>query len=182
MGLVINQTIEELFLIENEISIGGICFLFLSDEIQTSDPGDLVSDLPYIVLSLDTEKLYPSIHSYPFFTSFCEINGKLFATGDSGIYEITGNTDDGNEIHTGMVFKTDFGITNIKKIQQIIFDGDVENVLVKVESGGKTGTYSLTGNKCFVGRDVIGKDWDLRIVDFERLDGLEIIPNIGRRR
>lgn len=181
MALVINVLIEESLQTEDGVFLGGITRDVIIDGFDILGVSSL-PDPPYVILSLDTEKLFPAIHSYPFFSSYCEINGLLYATSEAGIHKISGATDNGATIHTGLVFNTDFGITNIKKIKCFILDGDIENVAIKVESSGKSGTYTTKQNRVFIGREVIGKDWDIRITDFERLDGFEIIPNIGRRR
>lgn len=181
MGLVINVALEDGFQSVDDNSLGGITHDVIIEALDFYGVS-LLPDPPYVVLSLDTEKLFPSIHSYPFFSSYCEINGYLYATSEYGIHKVSGDTDNGSEIHTGLVFNTDFGITNIKKIKCFMLDGDLDNASIKVESGGNSGTYTIKQNRVFIGRDVIGKDWDIRIVDFDRLDGFEVIPNIGRRR
>lgn len=181
MGLVINLSLDDGFQFDDQAVINEINYTLLAETLDFLGAVNIPGQ-PYISLSLDTEKLFPSIHSYPFFTSFCEIAGVLYATSEDGIHKISGTTDNGAEFHTGMLFKTDFGITNIKKIRCIVFDGDVSGVQVKATSGGVSGTYGINQNRVYVGRDVIGKDWDLRIADFDRLDGFEVVPNIGRRR
>lgn len=181
MGLVLNCSIEEVVGLSAITVAGSINSVLINDIIAltgyTESPG-----APFVTLSLDTEKLLPAIHSYPFFTSFCNFDGGLYATAADGIHKIDGDTDNGETIHTGMVFKSDFGVSNVKRIRCIILDGDIEDIQIKAESNSKSGTYPAKQNRVYVGREIEGKDWELRIADFDRLDGFEVIPTIGRRR
>jgi hypothetical protein len=50
------------------------------------------------------------------FNSFCEFEGKLYGANDTGVYELTGTSDDGQEIPWEIVaFLTDFGSPYIKR-------------------------------------------------------------------
>lgn len=181
MGLVLKLTAEDGFGFSDASTAGSINYALIQDLFAFAGQA-IVPEPPYVILSLDTEAIYPAIHSWPFFSSFCEIDGELYATAENGIYQITGDDDSGEGIHTGAVFKTDFGISNIKKIRAIVLNGDIDGVTVKAESGDNSGEYKTTGNRVYIGRNIIGRDWDIRITDFERLDGFEVIPVIGRRR
>lgn len=181
MSLVLKLTAEDGFGFSDISTAGSINYALIQDLFAFAGQA-IVPETSYVLLSLDTEALCPAIHSWPFFSSFCEIDGDLYATAEDGIYQITGDDDSGKIIHTGAVFKTDFGISNIKKIRAIVLNGDVDNVTVKAESGDNSGKYTATGNRVYIGRNIIGRDWDLRITDFDRLDGFEIVPVIGRRR
>lgn len=181
MGLVLNSAVEDGFAFSDTGASVSINYELLADLFDIIGNG-LVPQPPYVILSLDTQALCPAIHSWPFFTSFCEIDQELYATSEDGIHQITGDDDDGEQIHTGIVLKTDFGVSNSKKIRAIILNGDIDDVVVKAEAGGISGEYTATGNRVYVSRDIIGRDWDLRITDFERLDGFEIVPVMGRRR
>lgn len=181
MGLVLNFSIEESLAVGDISTAGSVNYAIVHDLFEFAGEAMIPED-PYVILSLDTEGLSPAIHSWPFFSSFCEIDGELFATAEAGIYQITGDDDSGEDIHTGAVFKTDFGVSNIKKVRAVILNGDIDDVTIKATSGDKSGEYTATGNRVYVGRDLIGRDWDLRITDFERLDGFEVIPVVRGRR
>ena len=180
MGLVLKLSLEEDLGFESLGTAGSINYALIQDLFECSGIISLPKD-PYVILSLDTEGLFPAIHSWPFFNSFCEIDGELFATAEDGVYQITGDDDSGEDIHTGAVFKTDFGISNNKKVRAIILTGDIDDVTVQASAGDESGEYTVSRNRVYISRNIAGRDWDLRITDFDRLEGFEVVPIIGRR-
>ena len=181
MGLVLHFIVEEnidfnvsLFskMVQNQIAFDGFSVI---------DGFNLTESIA-ITLSLDSDQLHPSIHNLPCFNSFCEINGETYGTTNNGIFKLSGNSDDGVDFHTGVVWSNArFGLSNKKKFRAAIVDGDVDNAVIQAKTDGNMGLYSITRNRASIGRNLIGKKWDFRLVDFDRLEALELIPIVGRR-
>jgi len=181
MGLVINFTIDEKLLVEGELSAQSVLDLVIEDDflflLSTMLDGE-----SYIVLSLDTDRLFPTMHSYPFFNSFTEINGELFATTIEGVYKLSGDTDDGEAIHTGIIWdKTSFGIQNKKRLRTAIVDGNINDITMKATTSSGSAISTLNRNRLPVRRSLYGRDWEIRLADFDRLETFELIPVVLRR-
>jgi hypothetical protein len=151
------------------------------------DAFDLVPDFRTdeslnITMALDTERLAPSVHSMPAFNSFAQIDDDIYAAGDAGIYRLGGNTDDGAAISPGVMWgKISFRMSNQKKIRAVFLEGEVENTRMQAETDSGAAVYSVTRNRIPVGRNLIGRNWALRLSDFDRLEAVELSLVIGRR-
>ncbi|MBI9090134.1 MAG: hypothetical protein JEZ12_13040 [Desulfobacterium sp.] len=181
MGLVLNFTVEDGLKLDCIFSNTAIFRVDVQDAFNML--GDLLGDgEPYVVLCLDTEGLRPSIHSLPFFNSLCEVDGVVYGTTPEGVHRLGGDTDNGEPIHTGVAWlKTSFGISNKKKFRAAILEGDVDSVAVQAKTETGSALYPVRRNRVPMGRNLIGRDWDIRIVDFDRLEAVEFVPVVGRR-
>lgn len=181
MGLVLNFIVDEGLSFEEELINQSINHVFINDYIDSSD-SFLDYEALYVVLCFDTEELKPSIHSLPFFSSFCDVNGVLYGTDEDGIHKLDGDTDNGQTIHTGVAWtKTSFNLSNKKKFRAAILEGEVDDAVLQAETDGKYGLYSVIRNRASMARNLIGRDWDIRIIDFDRLEAIELVPIVGRR-
>lgn len=181
MGLVLNFIVDEGLSFEEEFINQSINHVFINDYIDSSD-SFLDYEALYVVLCFDTEELKPSIHSLPFFSSFCDVNGVLYGTDEDGIHKLDGDTDNGQTIHTGVAWtKTSFNLSNKKKFRAAILEGEVDDAVLQAETDGKYGLYSVIRNRASMARNLIGRDWDIRIIDFDRLEAIELVPIVGRR-
>jgi len=179
MGLVLNFLVDEGLNVENEFLTDSIYYVTIDDVLSLVVLFEAVGD-PYVNLCLDTDALHPSIHSLPLFTSFCEIDGDTYGTTEAGIHKLEGDTDNGQIIHTGIAwFKTNFGISNKKKFRVAVLEGDIDSVVIKAETETGTAIYPIKGNRAAMGRNLKGRDWDIRIIDFDRLESFELIPIVG---
>ena len=178
MGLVINCIVEEDIDIAGE-SLGQNISVLLAEDFLGLMCALLIDEDLYLTLSLDTERLLPAMHSLPLFNSFCEVYGEIYAASPLGIHRLTGETDNGAVIHTGIVWgRTDFGTANEKRIRAVIFSGEVSSAVIKAETESGSGVYALTKNRANVGRNLLGRNWSIRLADFERLESIEFIPTI----
>jgi hypothetical protein len=133
-------------------------------------------------LSLDTNQFFPTLHTYPFFNSFIELDGEIYGANETGIYKLAGETDDGEVIHTGIVWsKTSFGASNKKRFKAGFIDGDIEGTQLQMTGDVGVGLYPVLRNKFSIGRDVYGRDWEVRLADFTRIDSFELIPVMFKR-
>lgn len=130
---------------------------------------------------LNTPRFHASMYSGYNFNSFCVFNGRAFGANDTGIFELTGSTDAGDTIHTGVVLKgTDFGAPNQKRMRRGYFgvSGSSPVLILETESGQRQ-VYSIdTKGKTVASHELKSKSWSLSIADFDALDSVKLIPVI----
>jgi len=130
---------------------------------------------------LNTPKFLPSMYSGFNFNSYCVFENRAFGANDTGIYELTGDTDAGSEIHTGIIFSaTDFGMPNQKRFRRgyLGITGD-SPVMVFETLKGTREVYNIdTEGKVVASSELKSKKWKLSIADFETLDHIKLIPII----
>lgn len=130
---------------------------------------------------LNTPRFHASMYSGYNFNSFCVFNGRAFGANDTGIFELTGSTDAGDTIHTGVVLKgTDFGTPNQKRMRRGYFgvSGSSPVLILETESGQRQ-VYSIdTKGKTVASHELKSKSWTLSIADFDALDSVKLIPVI----
>ncbi len=173
--------VDESFAIDVDEYIQGIFSPVVMDSLNVL-AGILLDEAPYLILSLDTEKLLPSIHSLPFFNSFIEFDGEIYGLNENGLFKFTGDTDDGQTIHTGVVWnKTNFGLSRSKRIRAAFVNGIIDKTVLQATTSSGSAICTLRKNKIPVGRNLYGRDWEIRLSEFERLESFEIIPVLLRR-
>lgn len=183
MGLVINTLVEEGIGISEGLDAQAAMNPVLSDVVDLYPEFLFLSnEVLAITLALDTEQMAPSVHSMPAFNSFAQIGDDVYAAGDAGIYRLGGNTDDGAAIHTGVAWgKISFRKINRKKIRAIFLEGEITGTRSQAVTESGSGTYTISRNRISVGRNLVGRDWALRLADFERLEAVELALMLGRR-
>lgn len=134
--------------------------------------------------------------NYPF-TSFCQIDDKCYGASEDGIFELTGNDDNGTDIDAFFeLIVSDFGISNIKKIRSVYVGGEADGKLTLTlkddEDNSRTYDLRLTSGskqssgKVDVGRDGIGRYWQVRIDNtsgvYFAIDSIELLTIILGRK
>ena len=133
---------------------------------------------------LNTSAFYPSVYSGFSFNSFCMFEGRAFGASNTGIYELTGDTDNGSGIHTGIVLHdTNFGISQQKKIRKAYIGITSENeAMMIVEANGERRAYTISDKQAVsVTRGVKGRTWTLSLADFDKVEFIKIVPVILAR-
>jgi hypothetical protein len=118
----------------------------------------------------------PSYYAGFDFNSFAQFRGQFYGAKVDGIYLLGGESDDGQEIHSGLRIITNFNTEKDKRLRGIKLGrcGEDAKIRVKVE-GGKAGFFipDVT-HRAVVSRNLQGKQFTLDISDFEALSQLEI--------
>lgn len=131
---------------------------------------------------LNTGKFYPSIYSGFNFNSYAVYEGRAYGCKDDGIYEITGDTDNSDTIHTGVVLpEMDFGTTRKKRMRKAYIGISGTSPALKVEADGKASYYALDMDNATISRRLKGKKWTVSVEDFDELDFIELIPVVLTR-
>jgi hypothetical protein len=128
---------------------------------------------------LNTPKFLPSMYSGFGFNSYCVYEGRAFGANDTGIYELVGDTDAGEKIHTGVILsETDFSSPNQKKFRRgyLGISGDAPVMVFETESGQRQ-VYAIdTQGKVVFSSELKSKKWKLSIADFDTLESVKLIP------
>lgn len=132
---------------------------------------------------LNTNAFHASVYSGFSFNSYAVHNNTAYACKADGIFKLSGSQDDGSAFKAGIVLPdTYFGTTRRKKFRKAYFGlsgGVTPSLRVETDSGSKT--YTITSSKANITRDMIGKQWTLKVQDFDDLDFIELVPIILAR-
>ena len=140
-------------------------------------------DFYYLTWVFSGADYKPSVYGGYNFNSYCTFNGKTYGASEDGVFELTGTTDEGKDVHTGLVLGPhNLGVNNRKRLRSIFLGNKNRATRVKVDLDETSKVYPVTRGKVKVTRDLIGEDITLRIADFEEISVVEITPVvIGRR-
>ena len=132
---------------------------------------------------LNTNAFHASVYSGYNFNSYAVYNNTAYGCKTDGIFELTGSEDDGAAFKAGVVLpETYFGINNKKRFRKAYFGlsgGTTPSLRVETDSGNKT--YTISNNKARMTRDMYGRQWTLKIQDFDSVDFVELLPVILAR-
>ena len=131
--------------------------------------------------------LKPSIYSNYNFNSYGEHEGKYYGANEDGIAELTGDTDNGDEIHSGLkIGPTNLGSLLKKRLRSVYLGAYNNDAKIKVEIGRKdfltSGTFATPNGKASISRDIYGEEITLHISDFDEISIVEILPIILNTR
>lgn len=128
---------------------------------------------------LNTPKFLPSIYSGFNFNSYCVFQNRAYGCKADGIYELTGDTDNGTVINTGVqLSETKFGLSNQKRFRKAYIGVSGTTPLLSMETEtGETKTYSIdTDGEVDASRSLRSKKWKLTVTNFESLDFIKLVP------
>lgn len=130
---------------------------------------------------LNTPKFMPSMYSGFGFNSYCVFENRSFGADDTGIYELTGSTDNGSQIHTGVILsETDFGSPNKKRFRRgyLGTSGDSPVMVFEAEDGSRQAYNIDAQGKVVASSELKSKKWVLSVADFDTLETIKLIPVI----
>ncbi len=173
-------SLPEAMALADTVSSAGLLYNVIRETLALNVLLDLDGEL-WECFALNTPRFHASMYSGYNFNSFCVFNGRAFGANDAGIFELTGSTDAGNPIHTGVILKgTDFGTPNQKRMRRGYFgvSGSSPVLILETESGQRQ-VYSIdTKGKTVASHELKSKSWTLSIADFDALDSVKLIPVI----
>lgn len=132
---------------------------------------------------LQSNELLATIYSGMDFNGYCVFENAAYGSRDDGIYVLTGALDGEAAIHTGVeIGPTNFGTTRRKRIRRIYLGKCGNNVTVTASvDDGTEETFAVVKGAVTLPRNLVGREWTLKISDFERLDMIELLPVILER-
>jgi len=128
---------------------------------------------------LNTPKFLPSIYTGFNFNSYAVFQNRAYGCKADGIYELTGDTDNGVVFHTGVqLSETKFGLPNQKRFRKAYIGVAGTTPLLTMETEtGETKTYSIDSDgEVDASRVLRSKKWKLTLTDFDQLDFIKLVP------
>ena len=176
LGLSLNDSL----VLTETITSKGTLYNAVYDTLAMNVIVDLAGEV-YECYILNTPKFHASMYSGFDFNSYCVFENRAFGANDTGIYELTGTTDAGSTIHTGMISsQTDFGLRNEKRFRRgyIGVSGASPVMILECEDGSRK-VYTIdTKGKAVFSHEQKSKEWKLAAADFDTLDVIKLIPVI----
>ncbi len=177
---MLGATAEDSLVFVDAVSNQGTLYSAIYDTLRMNVSVEIGGEI-YECYVLNTPKFMPSMYSGYDFNSYCVFENRAFGANDEGIYELDGDTDAGEEIHTGAILnQTDFGSRNQKRLRRAYLgiSGNSPVMVVETEEGERQ-VYNIDAQgKTVISRELKSKSWKLSIADFDELDTIKLIPVI----
>ena len=173
-------TISEALSFAEVITTKGTLYTAVYDTIAMNVLVELADDV-YECYVLNTPKFMPSMYSGFDFNSYAVFENRAFGANATGIYELTGATDAGANISTGVIMsQTDFGMPNQKRFRRgyIGISGTSPVMVLETEDGSREAYAIDTNGKFVASHDLKSKKWKLSVANFDELDCIKLIPVI----
>ena len=191
-NLALTETVLDQFYIDETVSeaLGLASALSMQAALQevvteTLELGITITldDEVYECWVLNSNQFNASIYSGYGFNSYCVYNDEVYGAKSTGIYKLTGTTDDGDAFKAGIVLPdTRFGSIRQKRFRKAWFGlsgGTTPSIRMETESGSQT--YTISSSKANISRNLKGRSWVLKVQDFQSLDFIELAPVILTR-
>ena len=136
----------------------------------------------YQCWSFATDELFPSVFTNFDFTSYVNVDERIFATKPDGIYLLEGEDDAGDKIETGVRLNYySMGTHAQKRLFQAWFGLVGESPALRVITDSGAANYYVVAGRAKLAHGAVGRDWELILSDIDALDFVEITPVILTR-
>lgn len=179
-GLTISQTIADALDILDTITIKQLLQELIQDGLNLEVIVELDDEL-WQAWVLNTGAFHVSVYSNYDFNSFAidEQTSIVYGCKSDGIYQLTGDDDDGTAFYSGIILpETRFGLANNKRFRSAYFGVSGNDVILKMSTDNGWRTYRVTDTEARLTRDLKGRSWQLSVENFDSLDSLNLIPVI----
>ena len=179
----INKLIEESLVGTDAVSNLAVLYSSLIEAINLGEIVDLDGEV-YECWVLNTPEFMPSVYSGFNFNSYCVFENRAYAANSTGIFELTGTTDNGSTINTGVIFsETSFGLPNRKRMMKAVLGvtGTTPMLVLETEDGTRKVFEADDDGEINGSRDVVGRRWKLSTLNFDTLDFIKIMPVVLTR-
>lgn len=176
----IGVTLNDTLVLVDTVSNMGRLYSTIYDTLQMNVIVNLDGEV-WECYVLNTPKFYPSVYSGFNFNSYCVFENRAYGANETGVYELTGSTDAGATIHTGVVLSsTNFGSANQKKFRRgyLGISGNAPVMVFDTEDGNRQAYNVDTQGKVVASSELKSKSWKLSIADFDELDSIKLLPII----
>jgi len=132
---------------------------------------------------LTSNRFNPSVYSGFSFNSYAVYSDRAYGCKDDGIYELTGSTDAGTAIKSGIVLpETYFGSMNKKRFRKGYFGLSSSGTpSIRLETDSGNATYTITDSRANFSRSQYGRQWTVKLQSFDTVDFMELVPVILTR-
>lgn len=176
----VSHTVTDPLVLADTVGSNGTFYNVLYDTLAMNALVELDGEI-YECYVLSTPKFMPSIYSGFDFNSYAVFQNRAFGANSTGIYELTGDTDAGATIQTGVILSgTDFGSHNQKRFRKGFLDISGDAPLMIFETGeGNRRVYTIdTKGKVMASHEQKSKKWKLSLARFDSLDSIQLVPII----
>ena len=173
-------SISESLVLSESITSSGTLYNTITETLRMSVLVELAGEV-YECYVLNTPKFMPSMYSGFDFNSYAVFENRAFGANATGIYELTGETDAGTNISTGVVMsETDFGMPNQKRFRRgyLGISGTSPVMVLETEDGSREAYAIDTNGKFVASHELKSKKWKLSVADFDELETIKLIPVI----
>jgi hypothetical protein len=119
----------------------------------------------------------PSLYSNFDFNAFAQFRGKYYGAGADGIFLLEGDTDDGDEIVSGVrIGPTNLGSANQKRLRTVSIGEQGNGARVRISTGDKEGVSDVVRGHAFVARNLQGALFVIDILGFDEVSHIELVP------
>lgn len=124
-----------------------------------------------------------SVYSGYDFNSYADDEeGQIYAANESGIFILSGDTDAGEAIHSGVILSpTMFGLMNRKRFRRAFLDVTGTLPIIRGEVGGLGVSLPVVRERTMFPRILVGNKWTFLIADFDELGRVELFPVVVTR-
>jgi hypothetical protein len=119
------------------------------------------------------------------FNHIVHINGVAYGVKSDGLYTLDDADDNGTEIIGSLTTKEmDFDAYQSKRVPYVYLNSDSSTRLTPYADGEAVNTYTsgFNGRKTKIGRGATGRYWKFKIDNIEKLEGIELLPEVLQRR
>lgn len=170
--------VSEALSLTDTVASQGVLYNVIYDTLHLSVTVELDGET-WECYVLNTPRFLPSVYSGFSFNSYCVYDNRAYGMKTAGIFELTGDTDNGVAFHTGVEFsETAFGTHNYKRFRRayVGIEGTTPKMVFEDETGAKM-VYTINSEgKADLDRSQKGKKWKLTIVDFDELNYVKLFP------
>lgn len=132
---------------------------------------------------LNTSAFHVSVYSGYNYNSYAVFNDIAYGCKSDGIYELSGDDDDGAAFHSGIILpQTNFGADNKKRFRRAWMGVSGNDLTLKVETETGNKTYQMVDSEIGITRDLKGRSWTFSLEDFDSLDSISLVPVILSKR
>ena len=178
---VVTSTTPQAYLLTSSGAATSVIVMQVAHAALLDNTADATSDVWYkdpsrIAWLMNTETTAASWYSNFDFESITQTGDKVLAVGPDGLYELTGDTDSGEQIDAAVVSGfTDFGEAQTKRVENMFFgytsDGIISLTAETYESAHAPTTYLLEqraanaprNSRVTPGKGLYGRYWRMGI-------------------
>lgn len=180
--LIIREVISSELAIGDDLTEGLLHGLLLSETLRLDELAIVSGDV-WETWAFNGVTFEASVYSGFAFNSYADDDEQIYAANENGIYVLSGDTDAGSAIHSGVVLSPSmFGLMNRKRFRQAFLDVTGAMPVLRGEIGGGVGvSLPIVRSRAMFPRSLVGNKWTFLIADFNELGRVELFPVVLTR-
>jgi len=174
----INQTISDALNVLDVVAIRQLIQELIQDGLRLEVIVEIDGEI-WECWVVNTSDFHISVYSGYDYNSFAIQNDTIYGCKGDGIYELSGDDDDGTAFKAGIILPaTQFNNPNNKRFRKAYFGVSGDNLLMKMQTDSGHRTFRMTDTEMSLTRDLKGRKWKISLENFDELDFAELTPVI----